>query len=90
MAVRLPRPHRYDCCVAAAGLLGGVLLWGIGMGIRARPTSRSCCSTAWALLVPLVVMAACELLRRSAPRTGLLIGTAALIGDTVTWAASSP
>ncbi|MCZ9344996.1 two-component sensor histidine kinase, partial [Streptomyces sp. TRM76130] len=34
MAVRLPRPHRFDGCVAAGGLLGGVLLWALGLDVR--------------------------------------------------------
>lgn len=38
----------------------------------------------WPLLVPLLVTAGCELLRRTAPRTALLTGTLALIADTVT------
>ncbi|MEU6450531.1 histidine kinase [Streptomyces sp. NPDC046979] len=84
MAVRLPRPRRFDCYVAAAGLLGGLLLWGIGLGVRPADEPVVLFDGKWPLLVPLVVMAACELLRRSAPRTGLLIGTAALIGDTLT------
>ncbi|WP_329472242.1 histidine kinase [Streptomyces sp. NBC_01723] len=84
MAARLPRPRRFDCYVAAAGLLGGLLLWGIGLGVRPADEPVVLFDGKWPLLVPLVVMAACELLRRSAPRTGLLIGTAALIGDTLT------
>ncbi|MCF2131283.1 histidine kinase [Strepomyces sp. STD 3.1] len=84
MAVRLPRPRRFDCYVAAAGLVGGLLLWGIGLGVRPADEPVVLFDGKWPLLVPLAVMAACELLRRSAPRTGLLIGTAALIGDTLT------
>src|SRR4051794_13863770 len=37
MALRLPRPHRFDVCVALGGLLGGVLLVVVGLGVR---TSR--------------------------------------------------
>ncbi|MFD5805607.1 MULTISPECIES: sensor histidine kinase [unclassified Streptomyces] len=84
MAVRLPRPRRFDCYVAAAGLLGGVLLWGIGLGVRPADEPVVLFDGKWPLLVPLAVMAACELLRRSAPRTGVLVGTVALIGDTLT------
>ncbi len=66
--------------VCSAGCSCGASAWACG-----PPTNRSCCSTAAGrLLVPLAVIAGCELLRRSAPRTGLLIGTAALIGDTLT------
>ncbi|MFC8868591.1 sensor histidine kinase [Streptomyces sp. NPDC057148] len=84
MAVRLPRPRRFDVCAASAGLLGGLLLWGIGLGVRPAGEPIVLFDGRWPLLVPLAVMAGCELLRRAAPRTGLLIGTAALIGDTVT------
>ncbi|GAA5208060.1 sensor histidine kinase [Streptomyces thinghirensis] len=84
MAVRLPRPRRFDVYAASAGLLGGLLLWGIGLGVRPADEPIVLFDGRWPLLVPLAVIAGCELLRRSAPRTGLLIGTAALIGDTLT------
>ncbi|MFJ8654515.1 sensor histidine kinase [Streptomyces rochei] len=84
MAVRLPRPRRFDVYAASAGLLGGLTLWGIGLGVRPADEPIVLFDGRWPLLVPLVVMAGCELLRRVAPRTGLLIGTAALITDTVT------
>ncbi|MDG9723833.1 MULTISPECIES: sensor histidine kinase [unclassified Streptomyces] len=84
MAVRLPRPHRFDVYAASAGLLGGLLLWGIGLGVRPAGEPVVLFDGRWPLLVPLAVMAGCELVRRAAPRTGLLIGTAALIADTLT------
>ncbi|MFE2049435.1 sensor histidine kinase [Streptomyces sp. NPDC059459] len=84
MAVRLPRPRRFDVYAASAGLLGGLLLWGIGLGVRPADEPIVLFDGGWPLLVPLAVMAGCELLRRTAPRTGLLIGTAALTADTVT------
>ncbi|CAM5728558.1 histidine kinase OS=Streptomyces tendae OX=1932 GN=GUR47_13985 PE=4 SV=1 [Streptomyces tendae] len=84
MAPRLPRPRRFDVYAASAGLLGGLLLWGIGLGVRPADEPVVLFDGRWPLLVPLVVMAGCELLRRAAPRTGLLVGTAALIGDTLT------
>ncbi|MEU3899583.1 histidine kinase [Streptomyces sp. NPDC045251] len=84
MAVRLPRPRRFDVYAASAGLLGGLLLWGIGLGVRPADEPIVLFDGRWPLLVPLAVMAGCELLRRAAPRTGLLFGTAALVGDTVT------
>ncbi|TPQ23076.1 sensor histidine kinase [Streptomyces sporangiiformans] len=83
MAVRLPRPHRDDLRIAVGGLLGGLILYGVGLGTRADqpmvlwPDSR-------VLLLPLVVMAGCELLRRSMPRTALLIGTVAVTADLLT------
>ncbi|MFD5449578.1 sensor histidine kinase [Streptomyces sp. NPDC003470] len=84
MAVRLPRPRRFDVYAAVSGLLGGLLLWGIGLGVRPADEPIVLFDGRWPLLVPLFVTAGCELLRRAAPRTGLLIGTAALIADTLT------
>ncbi|MGW0815581.1 sensor histidine kinase [Streptomyces viridiviolaceus] len=84
MAVRLPRPHRFDVYVAVAGLLGGLLLWGIGLGVRPADEPMVLFGGRWPLLAPLAVTAGCELLRRAAPRTGLLIGTGALVLDTMT------
>ncbi|MET7269636.1 MULTISPECIES: sensor histidine kinase [Streptomyces] len=84
MAVRLPRPRRFDVYAASAGLLGGLLLWGIGLGVRPADEPIVLFDGRWPLLVPLAVTAGCELLRRAAPRTGLLIGTAALVADTLT------
>lgn len=34
MAVRLPRPHRDDVRIALGGLLGGLLLYAVGLGVR--------------------------------------------------------
>ncbi|CAM5464613.1 sensor histidine kinase [Streptomyces griseomycini] len=84
MAVRLSRPHRFDVWAALAGLGGGLLLWGIGLGTRPADEPIVLFDGRWPLLVPLAVIAGCELLRRSAPRTALLLGTLALIADTVT------
>ncbi|KOV53706.1 chitinase [Streptomyces sp. AS58] len=84
MAPRLPRPHRFDGYVALAGLLGGVLLWAIGLGTRPADEPLVLWPGHWPVLLPLAVTAGCELLRRSAPRTALLTATAALVLDTVT------
>lgn len=74
------RPHRDDVALAVSGLLGGVLLWLLGLHTQGgRPFSAP-----WITLVPLTVMAAMELLRRSAPRTALVVGTLALIADQFT------
>ncbi|MFE5190184.1 sensor histidine kinase [Streptomyces sp. NPDC056628] len=80
----LPRPHRFDVYVAVAGLLGGLLLVGIGLGTRTPEDPVTLFDGPWPVLVPLTVMAGCELLRRAAPRTALLIGTPAICADVVT------
>jgi signal transduction histidine kinase len=84
MAVRPPRPHRFDVCAALAGLLGGLLLWGIGLATRPADEPIVLLDGRWPILLPLTLMAGCEVLRRTAPRSALLIGTAALTLDTVT------
>ncbi|SMF54895.1 sensor histidine kinase [Streptomyces sp. Amel2xC10] len=84
MAAALPRPHRFDVYVACGGLLGGLVLMALGLALRPAGEPMVLLPGAWAVLPPLVVMSGCELLRRSAPRTALLTGTAALALDTVT------
>ncbi|RPK91146.1 MULTISPECIES: histidine kinase [Streptomyces] len=74
------RPHRDDVALAASGLLGGLLLWLLGL----HPQGGRPFAAPWVTLVPLTVMAAMELLRRSAPLTALAIGTLALIADQFT------
>ncbi|MET9061905.1 histidine kinase [Streptomyces antibioticus] len=84
MAAALPRPHRFDVYVACGGLLGGLVLMALGLALRPADEPLVLLPGAWAVLPPLVVMSGCELLRRTAPRTTLLTGTAALTLDTVT------
>ncbi|MFJ3661540.1 sensor histidine kinase [Streptomyces sp. NPDC090119] len=84
MSLAAPRPHRDDVRIAVGGLLGGVLLWTLGMRPRGTAEVSVLWPASWAPLVPLAVTAACELLRRTRPRTGLLVGTVALALDTVT------
>jgi signal transduction histidine kinase len=84
MAVPLPRPHPDDVRIAVAGLLGGLLIWGVGLGTRTADDPIVLWDGRWPVLVPLAVMAACELLRRTRPRTGVIVGTAALTADVVT------
>lgn len=84
MAVALPRPHRDDVRIAVGGLLGGLLLWALGITPRGTSDDLVLWPQRWAPLLPLAVTAGCELLRRVRPRAGLLIGTAALAADTVT------
>ncbi|MEV6836380.1 histidine kinase [Streptomyces sp. NPDC051133] len=84
MALALPRPHRDDVRIAVGGLLGGVLLWALGLHPRVPSAPVVLCAAHWAPLVPLAVTAACEPLRRTRPRFALLVGTLALTADTVT------
>ncbi|MFI6336783.1 sensor histidine kinase [Streptomyces sp. NPDC050535] len=84
MAVTLPRPHRDDARIALAGLLGGLLVWGAGLGSRPADEPVVLWPGQWPILLPLAVMTGCELLRRTRPRSALLVGVAALTLDTVT------
>ncbi|MET9834289.1 histidine kinase [Streptomyces sp. NPDC006385] len=84
MAVRLPRPHRFDLCAALAGLLGGLLLWGVGLAARPAEEPIVLLDGRWWILLPLVVTAGCEAMRRTMPRTALLVGWAALTTDLIT------
>jgi signal transduction histidine kinase len=84
MPPALPRPRRFDVLVALAGLLGGLLLLGIGLGSRPADEPIVLWPGPWPIVVPLTVMAGCELLRRVAPRPALLVATAALVADTLT------
>ncbi|MCL6672017.1 sensor histidine kinase [Streptomyces panaciradicis] len=80
----LPRPHRFDVFVAVGGLLGGLLLVAVGLVTRPADDPIALFDGPWPILPPLVVMAGCELLRRTAPRAALLTGTAAVCADVVT------
>ncbi|MFD7054094.1 sensor histidine kinase [Streptomyces mirabilis] len=84
MAGRPARPHRDDVGIAAGGLLGGLFLWSVGLYSRTPDDPMSRADQGWAVLVPLAVMACCELLRRTRPRTALLVGTLALVADLLT------
>ncbi|MFF0159432.1 sensor histidine kinase [Streptomyces sp. NPDC005263] len=81
---RAPRPHRFDVYAAVSGLLGGLLLWGIGLSTRPADQPIVLLDGRWVILLPLAVTAGCEVLRRAAPRTALLVGTAAVVLDLVT------
>ncbi|WAZ24144.1 histidine kinase [Streptomyces cinnabarinus] len=84
MVRALPRPHPDDVRIVFAGLLGGLLIWGVGLGTRPGDDPIVVWDGRWPILLPLTVMAGCELLRRTRPRVGLLIGTVALAADAVT------
>lgn len=72
-----PRPHRDDVLISLGGLLGGVVLWALGLvsndWFPGLPDALP--------LVPLTVMAGAELLRRTAPGFALPLATAALAAD---------
>lgn len=76
----LARPHRDDVLLAVTGLAGGVFLWLVGLHIQ----NGRLFDAPWVSLLPLVVMSALELLRRSAPLTALAIGSVALVADQFT------
>ncbi|WSF37141.1 histidine kinase [Streptomyces sp. NBC_01351] len=74
------RPHRHDVLLAVAGLLVGLLMWSLGV----YSSGNRHLLPAWAALVPLVVLAAMELLRRSRPSTALIVGTLGVIANEFT------
>ncbi|MFD3559364.1 sensor histidine kinase [Streptomyces sp. NPDC058686] len=80
MPLPLSRPHRDDVRIAAIGLLGGLLLWALGL---TNSQGRRVLDGGW-LLLPLCAMAGLELLRRTAPQTALVLGTFVLIADQFT------
>ncbi|MFF4329501.1 sensor histidine kinase [Streptomyces sp. NPDC001591] len=77
---KILRPHRDDVLLAVASVLAGVLLWSLGV----HSTGDRHFFPAWAALVPLLVIGPMELLRRTAPRLTLAVGTAAVIADQFT------
>ncbi|MGW7317458.1 sensor histidine kinase [Streptomyces sp. NPDC054854] len=80
MTEKLPRPHRDDVLIALVSVLAGLLLWSLGVHSNTRPHF----APAWAALVPLLVMGALELLRRTTPAVTLSVGTVALVVDQFT------
>ncbi|WP_175410432.1 histidine kinase [Streptomyces sp. TRM64462] len=68
--------------MAATGLAGGLVLWALGLHMQG-PKYALFHST-WLMLVPLFVTAGLELVRRTLPRTALLVGTAAVVADQLT------
>ncbi|RNG28879.1 sensor histidine kinase [Streptomyces botrytidirepellens] len=74
---RLPRPHRDDVLIGLVGVFGGTLLW--TLGLHNNPPFFG--TPQWLGVVALVVISGAELLRRTAPVTGLGIGTVAVAVD---------
>lgn len=75
----LPRPHD-DVLIAASALIGGLLLW--WLGLDSHPDQGS--GPRRLTLVPLFVICAVDLLRRRMPKTALAIGCVAMLGDQFT------
>ncbi|MET9854092.1 histidine kinase [Streptomyces sp. NPDC006450] len=80
MTLKIPPPHRDDVLLAVFSVAAGLLLW--SLGVHSSPTRDLL--PGWAALVPLLALGAMELLRRSAPRLTLAVGTAGLIADQFT------
>jgi signal transduction histidine kinase len=78
MPRRLPRPHRHDVLIAAAGLAGG----GVGIVLDLHVYTHADASPL--MLVGLLTMCGAELLRRTAQPWVLLPGLAALVADGLT------
>ncbi|MFF9345928.1 sensor histidine kinase [Streptomyces sp. NPDC014734] len=76
----LPRPHRHDVLIAVVGLLGGLFQWTLGLHTQ----GNRYLAPSWASLLPLAVVCGLELVRRTAPRTALGVGTLALVADQFT------
>ncbi|WP_418959166.1 sensor histidine kinase [Streptomyces tritici] len=76
----LPRPHRVDLLIAAAGLACGLLLWGFGIVMK----NDAAVEGRWPVLVLLLVMTAAETARRTLPRTALAVGTLTVVANEFT------
>ncbi|MDC0771024.1 sensor histidine kinase [Streptomyces sp. HD] len=80
----LSRPHRFDVHIALCGLFGGLLLVSIGLATRPAKDPITLFDGPWPILVLLTVTAGCELMRRAAPRTALMVSTPAVCLDVLT------
>ncbi|MDN3294474.1 histidine kinase [Streptomyces ficellus] len=79
--MRLPRTHRDDVLIAAAGLACGLLLWSLGLYTQGPGTELPAGPV---VVAPLAVMTALAVVRRTMPRTALLAGTVAVVADQFT------
>ncbi|WP_431965627.1 sensor histidine kinase [Actinacidiphila sp. bgisy160] len=75
------RPHRDDVLIAASGLAGGLAMW--AFGLYTHSGNHPAGDRPWLPLLPLVVMAGCELLRRTAPRVAIVVGALTVCADFV-------
>ncbi len=74
------RPHRDDVLLAVVSVAAGLAFW--SLGVYSSPGRDFL--PAWAALVPLVVLGAMELLRRTVPQVTLIVGTAGVVADQFT------
>ncbi|GAA2513608.1 sensor histidine kinase [Streptomyces gobitricini] len=81
--MRLPRTHRDDVLIAAAGLACGLLLWAFGLHSQG-PGHRPPVPGRWPTLVPLFAVTALAMVRRTRPQTALAVGTVAVVADQFT------
>ncbi|MFI9582301.1 sensor histidine kinase [Streptomyces sp. NPDC052236] len=80
MTTTVHRPHRDDVLIAVGGLLGGLLLWALGLDIHPEQGFEP----RWLALLPLAAVSAAELLRRTMPNAALAIGCPMLAADQFT------
>ncbi|MEV7614910.1 histidine kinase [Streptomyces sp. NPDC089799] len=80
--MRLPpfRPHPHDVLIAAISVVAGLALWSLGL----YTTGFRDLLPAWVALVPMAVLGVLELVRRTATRTAVFVGTLAVIADQIT------
>ncbi|MFJ6695479.1 sensor histidine kinase [Streptomyces sp. NPDC091272] len=76
----LLQPHRDDVRLSVISLLGGLLLWFLGL----HSQGDRLLLPGWATLVPLCLLAALELVRRTAPAFALVAGTLGVVADQFT------
>ncbi|MDX2645212.1 histidine kinase [Streptomyces sp. PA03-1a] len=75
------RPPRDDVLIAVSGLTGGLAMW--AFGLYTHSGNHPAGDHRWLPLLPLVVMAGCELLRRTAPRVAIVLGVLTFCADFV-------
>ncbi|MFJ4778278.1 sensor histidine kinase [Streptomyces sp. NPDC088762] len=80
VTTKLPRPHRHDVLLAVVSFLVGLVMW--SLGVHNSPQRHLV--PEWAALVPLAVLSAMELLRRSRPAVGLVVGTVGVVANEFT------
>ncbi|GAA3492070.1 sensor histidine kinase [Streptomyces cremeus] len=74
------RPHRDDVLLAVCSWLGGLLLWLLGLYSQGNRDLLP----VWVTLLPLTLLAALELIRRSSPQLALVLATLGVVADQFT------